>query len=63
MKKHTPFLIAAADPVTADTSATRIKLMHAGIFSARDRRGLFVSGDQPSMTAIIQKTKDYLGTS
>ncbi|MEP2705223.1 MAG: phage protease [Roseibium sp.] len=61
MDKHTPFLIAAADPVAADTSGTWIKLMPAGTFSARDGRGPFVSGDQSSMDAIIQRTKDYLG--
>ncbi|QDG74447.1 phage protease [Labrenzia sp. PHM005] len=56
-------ILCAADPAVAGSSegGTWVKLLPAGTFSTRDGRGPFHAGDADRMTAIIKRTKDYLG--
>ncbi|MES0879690.1 phage protease [Roseibium sp. SCP14] len=59
-KRAANLVIAAADPVSAEKSGAWIKLMPAGTFTLRDDRGPFTSGDNASMEAIVERTKEHL---
>lgn len=56
-------ILCAADPTDTGSpeNGTWIKLLPAGTFSTRDGRGPFHAGEKAGMTAILQRTKDYLG--